>query len=93
MIMNLRTIRKKDGSVFCLVNMDHLVAAYPMGEDEMYLVFDDGNKFTVSRENFREMTDDGESESEKRQRHLVRQLTEAMERLVARFPTSIRVRM
>ena len=87
--MNYQKFTNPDGTVDCFVNLDAVVVAKPDGKDKVVLI-STAHTVTVDAAQFEKAVSAKDSGTE-RLGQLVSRLTQAVERLSVRIPTSIRL--
>ena len=89
--MNYQKFTNPDGTVDCFVNIDAVVVAKPDGKDKVVLI-SAVHTVMVDAAQFEKAVSLKDSGTE-RLGQLVCRLTQAIERLIVRIPTSIRLHM
>ncbi len=89
--MNYLKFTNQDGTVDCFVNLDAVVVAKPDGKDKVVLITA-AHTVMVDAAQFEKAVSAKDSGTE-RLGQLVSRLTQAIERLIVRIPTSIRLHM
>ena len=89
--MNYQKFTNPDGTVDCFVNLDAVVVAKPDGKDKVVLI-SAVHTVMVDAVQFEKAVSAKDSGTE-RLGQLVSRLTQAIERLIVRIPTSIRLHM
>ena len=89
--MNYQKFTNPDGTVDCFVNLDAVVVAKPDGKDKVVLI-SAVHTVMVDAAQFEKAVSLKDSGTE-RLGQLVCRLTQAIERLIVRIPTSIRLHM
>lgn len=89
--MNYQKFTNPDGTVDCFVNLDAIVVAKPDGKGKVVLI-SAAHTVMVDAVQFEKAVSSKDSGTE-RLGQLVCRLTQAIERLIVRIPTSIRLHM
>ena len=89
--MNYQKFTNPDGTVDCFVNLDAVVVAKPDGKDKVVLI-SAVHTVMVDAAQFEEAVSAKDTATEKLGQ-LINRLTQAIERLGVRIPTSIRLHM
>ena len=89
--MNYQKFTNPDGTVDCFVNLDAVVVAKPDGKDKVVLI-SAAHTVMVDAAQFEKAVSAKDTATEKFGQ-LINRLTQAIERLNVRIPTSIRLHM
>lgn len=88
--MNFKRFTLPDGSTDCFVNLDQVIAAKPSGDGKMTL-YTPSMSMEVDAKQFEQAV--GRTGAEEQLPSLVVRLTQALDRLSVRIPSSIRLHM